>query len=273
MLETRKNGRKQKEMKAEQEELAIVPVESMEIYALSQEEADEMNDIPITLPRMKFDGRKGKFTFTADDTTVSAIRVAILGHKYNHVMFNEYGSDGPSWVCRSSDAVNGQINPELTDAEVRNLMDGGAGKECVSCQFLQWHKGEKPKCSKGLNLLCVDLDTHIPYVLTAARSSLKGIESYLSAFRLNKTKTYAAATSIESERKTDSKGKMEWYVLKPRREEMLTPEMVVELSQYKMILGKTFNDTNQVIAEEAPEEAKPVSDSPYIPPQEEDSPF
>jgi len=136
-------------------------------------------------------------------------------------------------------------NPTPICKDVENPLS----KECAVCPYAQWQEGKKPECALVYNLLCLDLDSGIPFVISAKRTSLKPLRNYLTRFKFRMMPTYAVETIIKA-KKIDT-----YYVLDFTEGEVLRKQDIETVAKYAEDLADVFRKTDVTEVAEEDEEA------------------
>ena len=183
--------------------------------------------------------KEGWFTSSLGEQK-EVLRCVILRGRASRVYWPPYNpNEEPTPICKSNDAI--RPAPDIPNP---------LSKECATCPYAQWgEKGERPECALVYNLLCLDLDTGIPFIISAKRTSLKPLRNYLTRFRFRMMPTYAVETIIKA-KKIDT-----YYVLDFTEGEVLRKQDIEIVAKYAEDLADVFKKTDVTEVAEEDEEA------------------
>jgi len=183
--------------------------------------------------------KEGWFTSSLGEQK-ETLRCVILRGRASRVYWPPYNpnEENPTPICKSNDAIR-------PSPDVENPLS----KECAVCPYAQWQEGKKPECALVYNLLCLDLDTGIPFVISAKRTSLKPLRNYLTRFKFRMIPTYAVETIVKA-KKIDT-----YYILDFTEGEALRKQDIETVAKYAEDLADVFRKTDVTEVAEEDEEA------------------
>lgn len=219
---------------------------------VSLENLEGLDKLGYTLPIMKIEYKRSPQT--RDDDTLKEgyftsslggqkekIRCVILRGRPSRVYWPEKfdpTEENPTPICKSNDAIAPSPDVERPKS-----------KECATCPYAQWGENkEKPKCALVYNLLCLDMETGIPFVISAKRTSLKPLRAYLTKFMFSQKPTYSVETIISTKKLAN------YYILQFSEGEDLRKEDIEIASKYAENLADIFRRTEVTEVTEAEEE-------------------
>jgi len=211
-----------------------------------------ISELGYTIPIMKVEYKRSPNT--RDDDTLKEglftsslggqkekIRCVILRGRPSRVYWPEKfdpTEENPTPICKSNDG----IRPSQDIEEPKN-------DKCADCPYAQWGKdSEKPKCALVYNLLCLDMETGIPFIISAKRTSLKPLRAYLTKFYFSQKATYSIETIIGIRKMAN------YYLLQFSEGEELRKQDVEIASKYAQDLADAFRRTEVTETTEAEEE-------------------
>jgi len=216
-----------------------------------------MDLLGITLPIYKIEYKRSPKSRT-DDTLKEGLFTSSLGGQKERLRcvllrvrpsriywpaFNPQ-DDNPQPLCKSNDA-------RIPDA------DSPESYDCPSCPLSQWNntaknpQDRKPKCALVWNLLCLDLDTPIPFVLSVKRTSVTPFKNYLTRFRLTRKPTYSVETIISI------KPIENYYILNFEPGEELRKQDIDTVAKYAEDYADAFRKTDVSKVSDADENEAP----------------
>lgn len=252
-----------------------------DVYAMPEDEQEELADIRVRVTRIKHDGDKGYYLRTDDKEkkeTWLSVRYAILAKlDDSQVLFpiRDEKAIWPKYICRA-DSIHGVpiLHPEMTEdqrkkAVARNI-GGAIGKKCTECVHSQWRPNPdkpgtmlKPACSTINNLLCYDGRLKEPVIQTVKGTSIKYLDRHLGEFKKIKSSLYAYISDMGS--KSEVKDGEEWQVMTFVKGEECGAEAVLMFREMRRQLLPAITDdmrrtTGTVFSEDdfEHEEAKQV---------------
>jgi len=173
------------------------------------------------------------------------LRCVLLRVRPSRVYWPDFdpSEENPVPICKSNDARTPAKDIEEPMAP-----------SCMGCPYSLWNdkaktpREKKPKCALVWNLLCLDMETGIPFVIAAKRTSIKPFRNYLTRFRLTRRPTYSIETIITA------KPVQSWYVLQFEEGEELRRQDIDKASKYAEDLADTFRRTDITETTEAEED-------------------
>lgn len=256
-----------------------------DVYAMPEDEQEELDDIRVRITRIKHDGSKGYYLRTDDKEkkeTWPAMRYAILAKlDDSQVLFpsKEEKANWPKYICRA-DSIHGVpiLHPEMTEAQKAKALElkvGGAlGQKCTGCVHAQWRHNPatgrmdlKPTCSTINNLLAYSGSLKEPVIQSVKGTSIKYLDRHLGEFKKIKSSLYTFISDLGS--KAELKDGEEWQVMTFTKGEECGAEAVLMFREMRRQLlpaitddmrrttGTVFSDDDIGEAEE-PKTAAPV---------------
>lgn len=168
----------------------------------SMDDYTGIDELKVSLPYWKFDGKIGSFTHSLTEEEVKELAIVVLHLRYGNCLFAKI-SEIPPWICRSSDCLKGSMNPGARKEQYLHL---GITGICPSCPCSQWVNSEKPLCQRNMSLLCVNRKDNIPFILTASGLSIKPWTKTLNASRALKRPPFANEINLGMDKEKNAKG-------------------------------------------------------------------
>ena len=214
-----------------------------------------IDELGYTIPIMKIEYKRSPNT--RDDDTLKEglftsslggqkglIHCVILRGRPSRVYWPEKfdpTEENPVPICKSNDGINHSKD-----------IENPKNSKCKTCPYTQWGKdNEKPKCARVYNLLCLDMETGIPFIISAKRTSLKPLRGYLTKFYFSQKATYSVETVIGIRKMAN------YYLLQFSEGEELRKQDVEIASKYAEDLADAFRRTEVTETTEASEDDEP----------------
>lgn len=107
----------------------------------------------------------GTFFGRSSGKALTEIRAAILGIRFPRALFPPRGSGSNTPICRSADGIEPAIGVPDRQSET-----------CATCPHASWDRWRTehiaPDCHEKAEILLVDVDTSLPYLLEVPRTSV-----------------------------------------------------------------------------------------------------
>lgn len=184
------------------------------------------------VPRLNISHKDASFKDSLTNETFTSIQVIFLGLVKQRVLFHFKVDDGDKPMCKSPDHKHGFPNVDEDTKKDKRFPWDRSGFEpqhfpaddngiimlgCDGCQLKEWGShpdGNKPYCSEQFTMPIL-YDPYgngnwVPAIMSFAKTALKPLKSYLTAFQRGGNAAYEAVTEITL--RTESRGSNEYCV-------------------------------------------------------------
>ncbi len=161
----------------------------------------------FVVPRMKLcqpmskEGTAGKFRLNLTGEEFATIKAAVLKMNRGRIWWNKDDLTADEPLCRSLDFMKPDPRiPDPPDSRCADMINGRLTQVCIKSK---WIDGERPPCHETFNMLCLDLQTEVPFWISVHGKSISGVRKFLSSIALRKKKLFDFRTVLYSEEKKE----------------------------------------------------------------------